>query len=319
MPIPNRSTSTCGICNKTFSSQHFKRHMQIHLKEANETSICYCKICNYAFTAEVLSKHKCDLFTPVPPEVLEQSFIRLTSKTDSKNDDVPFTNACSGPLKNKAQLMQNKMKEAATLNNEELKLITQPEKISLLEHKQKELNICPLLETLKPWQQSVLDILTEKNFNNRTIHVLVDKIGGKGKTVLRKHCDNMPNFLTIPGSSKTNLFVAYNKLINNLNNPFWNVIIDLPRSTNFLPSFIEEIKDNNFPSWNYTNPALKISNNNIFVFLNNEDLLQALSIDRIKLYIINDNNELEMEQYIPPTQTCKYCKSPYKKYKRSYM
>ena len=199
-----------------------------------------------------------------------------------------------GSLKKKLTAIKNRLIEAQDINNADIKLITQPITQTLIENRQAQLRQDTHIKTLKPWQQDILNILTPTNYDNRTIHVLLDKKGGIGKTTLKKHCEQFTNFLTITGASKTNLNKAYKKLSENLTQTFWNIIIDLPRSINYLPAFIEEIKDNQFPSWNNYVTPLKIGNNNIFIFLNNEQLLKHLSQDRLKTYIVNKSDKLEL-------------------------
>lgn len=259
-----------------------KQHLQSHRKA--------CVFCKMLFNLIILASHI--ITCPLNPNCIN-NYATPIEMTPIDQPSCSY-NVYEGPLKKKARMMKEKINELKSLDNEEIKLITQPEKLSLIESKQKDLNTIPSLEILKPWQQSVLNILSEENYDNRTINVLLDKKGGIGKTTLKKYCEKFDNYLTITGYSKTNVLYAYRKLSDNLNKNFWSIIIDIPRSTNFLPSFIEEIKDNSFPSWNNYQPPLKISKNSIFIFTNNEQLLRGLSKDRLKVYSINAKDNLEI-------------------------
>lgn len=267
MPMTSRKKSRCGICNKEFDSRNFKRHMKIHLKKANETSISYCKICNDAFTAELLAKHVC-----------------TNMIIDPQTMDIPTNES---KIIKKLKQKKSDLKEIESLPSEDLKILSTNINELMIENKQNTSSLN--LEMLKPWQQSIIDYMTPINYNNREICVLWDEIGGIGKTTLKKYLETYEFCITISGSDKNSLYSGYQKLLKNLSEQYWNVIIDLPRSTAKLPDFIEQIKDGNYPSYNYYKTPLKISNASIFVFINNLQLLINLSIDRIKLFVVENN------------------------------
>lgn len=297
-----RKYYTCGLCIKSISSKTFKKHMKIHMpKNDKNQELMICEYCKYYFTYESISKHSCN---------------KKSLNIDNEEINTPSTSYAT--LKNKLENKKLNIEYSKTLTANEINILTSNLNHKIIENKQQS-QITPVnLEILKPWQQSILDILTPNNYDNRTIYILYDEIGGIGKTTLKHHVEQFSNFLTISGCATTNLYYAYQKLLSNLNETNWNIIIDLPRTTQYLPAYIEQIKDNIFPSYNYYQTPLKISNPNIFIFLNNLKLLTALSIDRIKLFIVEDNklilkNIREHKKQIELTTGNTYSKFSHKK------
>lgn len=271
-----------------------KKHIRSHKKA--------CTYCLQLFNYEILKIHE-------PNCILNNSFcIKCNSNIYSSNENYLHheNNCLSQNNKNekiienepilkepqiikKLNLKKEQIKISETLTSSDLKVLTSNLNHSILENRQNLLSIPNNILSLYPWQENILSIMTYENYNNRTIHVLYDQQGGIGKSTFKKYVDEKFNFITITGSQTTSLYPGYQKVLNNLNNTFWNVIIDLPRATQYLPAFAEQIKDNIFPSYNYYQPPLKIANNNIFIFCNNLKLLNNLSLDRIKVYTVENN------------------------------
>lgn len=250
-----------------------KKHLRSHMKA--------CRYCYHLFNLNELIIHEsqCSMNLKESPTCTLQ--ISQTVKQDLN------------PIIKKLKTKQQNLETVKTLNSEDLKILTTDINKLMIENKQQEILQPLILEQLKPWQQSILDIMKPSNFNNRKIYVLYDQVGGIGKTTFKKYVNNFPEFITISGAQTSNLYPGYQKLLKNLTQEFWNIIVDLPRSTQFLPSYIEQLKDNTYPSYNYYATPLTIANNNIFIFLNNLNLLKTLSLDRIITYIVEDNQLIE--------------------------
>lgn len=249
-----------------------KKHVRSHKRA--------CKHCLQLFNFEILPVHE--------PKCLLNSSQNLPSTSNNPPISENLETNSESKLKSRLKILKTDLEYTKNLPSEDIKLLTSNKKHYIIEKRQEKINKNVNLETLKPWQQSVMNLMTPENYDNRTIHVLYDQKGGIGKTTLKKHVDKFQNFLTISGPQTISLQPAYQKLLQNLDNDFWNIIIDLPRATQFLPSFIEQIKDNMFPSYNHYQPPLSISNNNILIFCNNLNLMRNLSQDRLKVYIVED-------------------------------
>lgn len=195
-------------------------------------------------------------------------------------------NESSSSIQDKLNSKKNNVKEVLELSNYDFSFFNKSLKDIVLESKQ-ESSIENII--LKPWQQEVIDLLSENNYNNRSIYVLYDPIGGLGKTTLKKYLDKFDDIITISGPRKENLYYGYHKLYNNLDKKFWKIIIDLPRVTSFVPSFIEEIKDGVYPSYNYYQSPIKIKQCSIILFINKMTILKDLSIDRLCVYRVLSN------------------------------
>lgn len=266
-----------------------KRHLRSHKKT--------CKYCYQLFNLEMLYIHEsiCNLKPNKEIEDIKINSIQQIMQS-GQPEDITFNET------NLAKKLKSKKQElnfSEKLSSEDLNLLTSNIKHKIIENRQKN-QIQPLNLNLKPWQQSILELMTPTKYDNRTIYVLHDPIGGIGKTTFKHYVDQFPNYLTISGSAISNLYHAYQKLLNNLNETNWNVIIDLPRSTYFLPSFIEQIKDKTFPAYNYYQTPLLISNANIFIFCNELNLLKNLSKDRLKIYNVkNEKLVLQKSKILP--------------------
>lgn len=294
MPLPilrilpvKRKETKCGICNKIYNSQHFKRHMKCHLKKSNDSEIIYCEHCKAALPFSQMSNHL---------QICSQNEI-ITPSCSNKEPPIFSTDDlfCDNNIIKKLKSKQKALQTASKLNVEELKVLTGNVDAMIIENKQSEIEIPLKLDSLFPWQQEILDLMVPDKYDNRSIYVLYDKQGGIGKTTLKQYVEKFDNFITISGSKSCALYPGRQKLMKNLIAKNWNVLIDLPRSTQYMPNFVELIKDRIWPSHDYRAKQLIIPNANIFVFLNNLDLLKSLSFDRIKIFIVEDSQLKEVQ------------------------
>jgi len=150
-----------------------------------------------------------------------------------------------------------------------------------------------------PWQQVVLD--SAKSFDDRTINVIVDEVGGIGKSVLAGLA-RARGFVTIPccGDHERLIYTVCQILRARGQRQPGLVILDLPRAVDKkrLASFmivIEEIKNgfvydtrHSYKSWDFDSPQ-------VWVMSNQPVPRHYLSNDRWKMWRVVDNALCDMD------------------------
>jgi len=148
-----------------------------------------------------------------------------------------------------------------------------------------------LIDKLHPWQQSVID--NAHVWDTRTINVLIDAVGNKGKSILATYIGVHNLGRSIPFM---NDFKDISRMILDTEKKCL-YIIDLPRALrkNQLYQFIsgvEQLKNGYAFDDRYSFKEAFFDCPNIWIFMNTLPDVQMLSQDRWRFWSINDNLEL---------------------------
>lgn len=151
-------------------------------------------------------------------------------------------------------------------------------------------------ENFRPFQSEIFDMIL-KDPDDRTIVWIYDQDGGKGKTKFLKYMIHEHKILFTNGGKKNDLL---NYIFNN-KNYFEEVEIpiiiwDLPRSvSNEYISYdsIENIKDGIICNNKFECNSFIIPNIHLIIFANKLPVLDKLSLDRWKIFTINEEYELK--------------------------
>lgn len=146
-----------------------------------------------------------------------------------------------------------------------------------------------LIETLRPWQQKVVDKINTVA-DERTINWLWEDVGGIGKTSLCKLLCAKYGALLVSGKAADMkyLITEYNQ-----NNPGCFpkcILFDVPRTSMGYLSYtgMEEIKNGLFASTKYECKMLIFNCPHVFVFANSEPDYGAMSTDRWNIICMNE-------------------------------
>jgi len=136
------------------------------------------------------------------------------------------------------------------------------------------------IETLKPWQQKLDDMLQEEP-DDRTIHWYWERNGNVGKSAYTRYCCIKHNAVICSGKAADmkNLIVNHEAKAGEFPDI---VIFDVPRSSlNYLSyTGIEEIKNGTFASSKYESAMVVMPFPHVVVFANEEPSYESLSSDR---------------------------------------
>lgn len=154
---------------------------------------------------------------------------------------------------------------------------------------------------LKPWQTFLLQLLSI--YNERTINVIYDPAGKKGKSWFCSYMESKGLAFVIPfiNSYLQCMQFAYGELpkYEYPPNKFFTFLIDLPRMVGYTKlkihdiwGAIEKIKDGKTFDPRYHNKKQTINYPTMAVFVNDLPDLNCLSKDRWKIWSINENMEL---------------------------
>lgn len=143
------------------------------------------------------------------------------------------------------------------------------------------------MTTLKPWQQSIVD--QADVWDTRTVNVVIDPQGGKGKTSLMTYmmCHKLAKKIPFVNNNKDLMRMAY------CVGPSRCYVFDLPRAIDKsrllgLYAAIEELKSGWMYDDRYTFKQRCIDCPNIWLFTNALPDMNLLSEDRWKLWKIHD-------------------------------
>lgn len=156
-----------------------------------------------------------------------------------------------------------------------------------------------LEDRLFPWQQAILD--SRHTFNDRTVNIVYDPTGCKGKSTIARLAQLHHNCLRLPpvGDHKQLLEAACDILMAKENRVPGLAFVDLPRTLTLDPKkfgpfmiAIEEIKAgvvcdmrNHYKEWWFDSPQ-------VWVFCNHLPHLQHMSKDRYRFHTIDDDKNL---------------------------
>lgn len=158
-----------------------------------------------------------------------------------------------------------------------------------------------LANGLYPWQQSLIDIT--KEYDDRTIHIVIDHNGNTGKSSLCKMMWQLKIGQPIPPMQTAEDIVQFVKSlpINKL------YLIDMPRAMKKnklygLYSGIETIKNGMLYDKRYKGQFEYIDEPNIIVFTNSPPKMKYLSHDRWNLWTVKDKHLVEYK-FTHPSST----------------
>lgn len=141
----------------------------------------------------------------------------------------------------------------------------------------------------------LIDLMKDYNHGkgDRLIHVVVDKVGGLGKTEFARYCClNMPDCIVTGGKSADmkNQIVEYKKV--NGRTPKY-IIMDIPRVTIDYISYqgIEDVKNMLFYSGKYEGGMVVGNKPFVLMLMNEYPETSNLSQDRWKIYNIDNEEE----------------------------
>lgn len=140
---------------------------------------------------------------------------------------------------------------------------------------------------LYEWQEDVVNIVNSEP-DKRTIYWYYDEIGNTGKSALVKHL--ILNYgVIVLGGLKNDMFYALTKLIDD-NKNIKNIVVDVPRAikNKISMSAFEEIKNGVLFSGKYESKSIVFNNPNIIIFANFEPNYEKLSLDRWKVFNIEE-------------------------------
>lgn len=148
----------------------------------------------------------------------------------------------------------------------------------------------PMIDkTLKDWQTNILNII-KKEPDDRTIYWFWSKEGGVGKTSFCKHLVLKHNAIYVNGKKNDVLF-AISKCDPKL------VVVNIPRCMEDFSkpySWLEEIKDGLIFNGKYESCSMVFDSPHIIVFANFAPDYSAMSMDRWKVFNIDEDNHLDL-------------------------
>lgn len=154
-----------------------------------------------------------------------------------------------------------------------------------------------LIGKLYPWQQVVFD--SARAFDSRTINLIYCKEGNQGKSTIAALCELYGNGIDLPPVNDAEKLIQSCCDIchaKGLRDPS-PIFVDLPRAMdksrlNGIYTAIEQIKKGKLYDLRYSYKEWWIDSPAIWVFTNIEPDLKMLSLDRWKIYIIDEFKNL---------------------------
>lgn len=156
-----------------------------------------------------------------------------------------------------------------------------------------------MLEKLYPYQQSIWD--TSTDFNTRIINMIYCPKGNIGKSTIASVCELYGNGIDLPPVNDAEKLIQSCCDIceaKDIRNPS-PIFVDLPRAMNKdrlngIYTAIEQIKKGKLFDLRYKYKEYWIDSPQIWVFSNIEPDLEMLSMDRWRIFTINDKMEFEI-------------------------
>lgn len=154
------------------------------------------------------------------------------------------------------------------------------------------------MNCLRPFQRQILD--SAKVFEDRIINLIYDDTGCHGKSVVSALSELLYNGIDLPPVNDAEQLVqsCCNICMDKGVRDPSPIFIDLPRAMNKdrlngIYTAIEQIKKGKLYDMRYKYKAYWIDSPQIWVFSNIQPDMNYLSSDRWKIWMINDNYELE--------------------------
>lgn len=146
--------------------------------------------------------------------------------------------------------------------------------------------------TWKPWQSDVLDLLDEAP-DTRTVHWICEPTGNVGKSFLAKFLACKPGTILSSGKA-ADVFQAVNVSIEAGLVPKL-VVCDIPRVCQDYVSYqcLEKLKDGCLYSGKYEGGLCIFPAVHVICFSNSKPAKEKMSLDRWRIYKIQDNNLFE--------------------------
>jgi len=142
-------------------------------------------------------------------------------------------------------------------------------------------------KVLRPFQQTVMDIIDVEEPDERIIYWFWETIGNVGKTALCKHiCLKYPKRVLIVNGKQSDMFNAVLSFKESTGDYPSIIIIDIPRSMINYVSWggIEKIKDGLFYSGKYEGGQCVFNCPHVVCFANSAPNMELLSEDRWRVY-----------------------------------
>lgn len=147
----------------------------------------------------------------------------------------------------------------------------------------------------RPWQKELYDFLVNNEPDGRSVYWVYDKEGGQGKTFLGDwledtqgndfyYCDDL-------GNSRDAATIIRDKLASG-----WTakgILVDLARSSEThtrMYNYLERLANGRITSQKYRGSTVKFNKPHVVVFANYLPLISEMSLDRWKIFRLNDLN-----------------------------
>lgn len=155
-----------------------------------------------------------------------------------------------------------------------------------------------MLDKLYPYQKEVYD--SAKQFDTRIINMIYCKTGNIGKSTIASVCELFGNGIDLPPVNDAEKLIqsCCDICIAKDTRTPSPIFVDLPRAMNKdrlngIYTAIEQIKKGKLFDLRYTYKEYWIDSPQIWVFSNIEPELSMLSLDRWRIWTVNENMELE--------------------------
>lgn len=146
------------------------------------------------------------------------------------------------------------------------------------------------LKDFRPWQKDLYKLLEDKP-DDRTVIYIYDIDGGKGKTQFLNYMGVNEGSFCCDGNNKNNVFYCLREHL--AENNMRVCILTYPKSIKKVNySMVEAIKDGFIFSSKYESKTIYFGSCHLVIFSNHEPEFEDLSLDRWKIFEINDNFEL---------------------------
>jgi len=174
------------------------------------------------------------------------------------------------------------------------------------------------MESMKPFQKSISERV--KEFNDRFIDLLFDPIGGRGKSVIIALMQLYNNAVKVPSFHRSPLDIM--QFVANLlgeKKESITLFADLPRAMDkkemgSFYSCLEEMKSGYFYDTRYHGKGFFVDSLNIWVSTNHLPDFSYMSLDRWRIWEINDKDELigpfSCKTYMAPKKILKISDEP---------
>jgi len=158
----------------------------------------------------------------------------------------------------------------------------------------KKLVALKIIEELRPWQQTIVDMIKQTP-DNRTINWVYDPNGGKGKTSLCKYLYEKYKCIPITSNNENDVFYILSKMKEGGRdmNDTLTLIFNFSRTKiNINYNLIESLKDGLGTSGKYESCVMCFNSPHIWIMSNNVPCVDNITKDKWKIWMINECDEL---------------------------